>query len=349
MALLAFCFPFLISQNITLQEYTQLFLIENILLSLLVSVLTIRISSLISSKKQAQIRTAMVSMLVSILCAPLFAWRYDLFPAVLSIMALFFLLNKQPGFSGFCIGIGVATKIYPLVFIPVIIFYLWIKKEKQSLTKFIFGGITSISLLIPFFIIAPKWIPQFLTYHQQRGLQLESLLAGLILIGHLVSQTPIKVVSNFSAFHLVSPQAEALLGWIPYLLISIFTIVFVFCFLHFRQVSKTDRDIPARNLNAYLLMTILAFILINKVFSPQYIAWILPFIPLVRFRYVSLMVVIMMLTVMIFPMGYELLKDVRVSGVLLLNLRNTLMVVLLLWLLFDYRPVSKEPIKLFRQ
>jgi hypothetical protein len=345
LALLAFCFPFLISKNLTLQEYTNLFLFENVLLSLLVSGLTIRISSYVSSKKQAQIRTAAVSMLASILCAPLFAWRYDLFPAALTLLSLYLLLASRPGLSGFCIGIGAATKVYPFVVIPVMMLYLWINKEKQSLTKFILGGISSSLTLIPFFIFAPKWVAQFLAYHQQRGLQLESLLAGIILIGHLLGQTPVKVVSNFGAFHLVSQQADAALDWIPYLLILIFAIGIVFCFLNFKQSYKFNKTIPARNIIVYFLVTILTFILTNKVFSPQYIVWILPFIPLVRFRYASLMVVIMMLSMMIFPLGYELLRDIQVSGVLLLNLRNSLLALLLFWLLFDYRPVFMKPIK----
>ena len=87
-ALLPFCFRFLISKNLTLQDYTNLFLFENVLLSLFVSGLAIRISSYISSKKQAQIRAAAISMLASVLCAPLFAWRYDLFPAAVGYRLL---------------------------------------------------------------------------------------------------------------------------------------------------------------------------------------------------------------------------------------------------------------------
>jgi hypothetical protein len=52
-----------------------------------------------------------------------------------------------------------------------------------------------------------------------------------------------------------------------------------------------------------------------------------------------------MLSMMIFPLGYELLRDIQVSGVLLLNLRNSLLALLLFWLLFDYRPVIMKPIK----
>ena len=344
-ALLPFCFPFLISKNLTLQDYTNLFLFENVLLSLLVSGLAIRISSYVSSKKQAQIRTAAISMMASILCAPLFAWRYDLFPAALTLLSLNLLLAGRPGLSGFCIGVGTATKIYPFVVVPVMMLYLWINKGKQSLTKFVLGGIFSSLALIPFFIIAPKWITQFLAYHQLRGLQLESIFSGILLVGHLLGKFQVMVVSNFSAFHLVSEQTDVIIGLIPYFFISIFTFGIIFCFLNFKQSYKSNKVIPAKNIVVYILVTILTFILTNKVFSPQYIAWILPFVPLVRFRYASLMVVIMMLTMMIFPLGYELLKDLQVSGVLLLNLRNSLLVLLLFWLLFDYRPTIMKPIQ----
>ena len=83
---------------------------------------------------------------------------------------------------------------------------------------------------------------------------------------------------------------------------------------------------------------LLAFIVTNKVFSAQYIIWLLPFAPLLRPRQAGLAAAVFVLTLIIFPFDYADLLAMRVVPVLLLNLRNVLAVALLSWLLVEYLP-----------
>jgi hypothetical protein len=82
---------------------------------------------------------------------------------------------------------------------------------------------------------------------------------------------------------------------------------------------------------------VLALILTSKVLSPQYLVWLLPFLPVVAARSRFMLwfsVVGLALTLVIFPVAYGALIAQHPVAVLLLNARNLLLVALftaLLW------------------
>lgn len=147
-----------------------------------------------------------------------------------------------------------------------------------------------------------------------------------------------KTVFNYGAFHLVSGYATIIIKWLPFLTIAAFIIVYSASFFHFRNSHKKCGYIPTENLVAYLVIVLLTFIAANKVFSPQYIIWFVPFVPLLRVRYASLMAAIFSLTLMLFPFGFLMLLDFHPLSVLLLNLRNVYLIALAIWLFIDYTP-----------
>jgi membrane-associated phospholipid phosphatase len=81
------------------------------------------------------------------------------------------------------------------------------------------------------------------------------------------------------------------------------------------------------------VVVLLTFISTNKVFSPQYLIWLLPFVPLLRVRHAILLSIICGLTNLNFYSIYDSLVALQPVAVLMLNLRNMLIIALLLWLL----------------
>ncbi len=339
LALLAFCLPYLLAfgQNLTSAQYLRLYLLETVLLSLIVSTIVMLLLKRWRPKPRGKLKPIALLTIAVAVCAPILPWRYDLFPALLTILALYLLITDKPLASGFCIGVAVGVKLYPMVIIPVLGLYLLTKKDGISLRRFMLGGGISVLTIIPFFLLSPNQFLSFLSYHQQRGLEVESLMSGLILLGKTLGYGSAEIVYNYTAFHLSAPYADIALRWLPYLATIMFALVFASCYMHFRRESG-HQIIPTDSLVAYTTIALLIFIATNKVFSPQYIIWILPFVPLLRFRYASLLIIIFFLTMMIFPAGFRLLLDLHYLGVLLLNLRNGLLAALILWLLIDYTP-----------
>jgi hypothetical protein len=154
-----------------------------------------------------------------------------------------------------------------------------------------------------------------------RGLQIESLFG------------------NYGAFHLEkSSLTELVLPWLPRLFFMAFGIILINCFAKLWEEKNKQGSIAFNTLVAYLAIALLTFIITNKVFSPQYLIWLLPFIPLLSIRQTWLMAVIWAITIYIFPYNYRQLLEMNTTLIWLLNLRNLSIFILFIWLAIVYLP-----------
>jgi hypothetical protein len=187
-------------------------------------------------------------------------------------------------------------------------------------------------------LIAPGPLLSFLRYHELRGLQLESLPAGAIVLAHVLGLTSARLEFNYGALHVASPLAGAVLSWLPIIFVVLLGTVLASCLARFGEEQAAGGRVTSESLVVYSVATLLVFMITNKVFSPQYIIWLLPFAPLLRLRQAGALLAICALTIVLFPFNYDHLLDMELLPVLLLNLRNLLVVALLGWLLIDRAP-----------
>jgi hypothetical protein len=336
LALLPFALPRLVTfgQRIDFIGYVWLFLIESAIFSTLIALAIAQIRGL----RAAGPALALYALLVAV-TAPLLPWRYDLFPALLTALALLCVVRQRPGWAGIWLGLGVAAKLYPAVLLLVFGAYYLAGKNRPALLRLALGSAGALAAtLLPFVLIAPGPLRSFLRYHELRGLQLESLPAGVIVLAHVLGITPARLEFNYGALHVASPLAGAVLSWLPVAFVVLFGVVLVSGMARFREEQAADGRVSRESLVAYSVAALLAFIITNKVFSPQYVIWLLPFAPLLRLRQASALLAICALTIVLFPFNYEHLLGMELLPVLLLNLRNLLTVALLSWLLVDRAP-----------
>lgn len=343
LALLPFVLPRLVTfgQPLSFAAYTSLFVVQNALFSTLVALMLVHVVS----HQRLWPRPALVLsvyVLLVIICDLLVGFRYDLFPALLTLLSLLSVLVDRPTLAGLWLGLGVVTKIYPIVLLPIFSTYYLAGRRYRALLRLLSGSVGAIGLiLLPFFLVAPGRLFSFLQYHLMRGLQIESLPAGVISLVHVLGLAQAKIVNNYNADHIVSPLADIVLKWLPFVFILVFGVVLASCLRRFQDEHAIIGAISTDSLVAYIVAALLTFICTNKVFSPQYMIWLLPFAPLLRRRQVSLLIAIFTITAIIYPFGYKyLLRNMHPTGVLLLNLRNILLVSLLLWLLIERLPGS---------
>ncbi len=320
------------------RHYLKLFLLENMLFCLLSGLI---ISYLISRNASLFPRPAVpiaVFVLAAIIISPLLPWRYDMFPALLTIISFLCLHRGRPLAAGVSLGLAITAKLYPVVLIPAACVYFTAISDFRAGRRFVLGLISTIVLLIPFFIYAPDWMINFFTYHQQRGLQIESLGGGFFLAMHALKIIHIGVSETHSALHIVSPLADTVLGWLPVLALMLFASMLLLGFVRFRKEYRLQGAVSIRTLAAYHSMALLILLICNKVFSPQYIIWLLPFMPLLRGRQATLLLIIYALTIIMFPFNYGYVIYLHPTGALLVNVRNLFIVILLVWLIIDFLP-----------
>ena len=338
LALLPFALPRLATFGLPIDfiGYVWLFLIQNAIFSTLIALVIVQIRGL----RAAGPALALYALLVAV-SAPLLPWRYDLFPALLTVLALLCLLRQRPGWAGIWLGLGVAAKLYPAVLLLIFGAYYLAGKNRPALMRLALGSAGALAAtLLPFVLIAPGPLLSFLRYHQLRGLQLESLPAGAIVLAHVLGMTSARLEFNYGALHVVSPLAGAVLSWLPAIFVVLFGAVLASCLARFREEQAAGGCVTSESLVAYSVAVLLAFIVTNKVFSPQYLIWLLPFAPLLRLRQASALLAICALTIVLFPFDYDHLLGMELLPVLLLNLRNLLVVALLVWLMVDRAPSS---------
>jgi hypothetical protein len=85
--------------------------------------------------------------------------------------------------------------------------------------------------------------------------------------------------------------------------------------------------------------TLWIFIACNKVFSPQYVVWVLPLVAMTRSR-VAIVAAMCVLTAAVFPFLYDSLKQIDWLPVLLVNARNGLVIAMIAYGLTT-RPTNK--------
>lgn len=191
---------------------------------------------------------------------------------------------------------------------------------------------------LPFLKLPLRETFSFITYNLDRGLQLESASSGIIMLAQAFGLTHVGTVSNYGAVHITSPWSAAFLHSLPILFLASTGVACWLCYRRFREEQARIGFVSSDSLVAYSLAMLMVFVAENKVFSPQYVIWLLPFFALLPARQRGLGIAICVMTILIFPFNYGRLMAMDLPMVILLNARNLVVAVLAVWLVIGYSP-----------
>lgn len=332
LALIPILIPQLFSPQTPLDavDYAIGFVMENLILT---SLLGVGLAVIPHPRRQ---QTLIGYLVLTVLLAPLLPWRYDLFPAVLTLGGLLGIIFNFPLLAGIALGLGIATKLYPVVLLPLWLLYFAASRDWGGVGKLSLAAIaTTIASFAPFWYLAGDSFTSFLTYHKDRGLQIESSWAGLISLGHVLGLTEASSEMSYGAQHIISPLANPLLTVQPIVFVGTMLLIYGLGGFVFRQEFRQDNHIKQRTLVVFSLAALLGFILTNKVFSPQYLIWLLPFVPLLRSPTVALVSVSFALTTTVSFVTRQL-RLMYPPSVVMLNLRNLILFVVLLVIILTF-------------
>ena len=181
--------------------------------------------------------------------------NWDMLTVALTSMAIWYWSRKRSFTAGLFLGLGIAAKLYPMVLL-VPLFIICVRSNRWKPYLVTVAG-TIIAWIIPNGIVAATdfeaW-QYFWTFNVDRGSDFGSFWYALQLMGIDISG-----VSLLTAM-LNIIGAAALLG------IGIFA--------------------PRRpRLGQLCFLMLCWFLMVNKVYSPQYVLWLLPFVVLARPRW----------------------------------------------------------------
>jgi hypothetical protein len=329
--------------------YRWLFTAWQALLLLGLALATARLAALIvgdhgGDEMRGAVRRAGIRLLIlAIVMAPSLAFRFDLLPALVTALVLIAFIRGLAGRAGALVGIGGLVKVYPLVLAPVLA-AAWFAVGRSRPVAFAAAiGVTVSLFVLPLTLLAgdATWI--FITYHADRGLQLESVAAGFTMLGAVLRGGRAPINYEFRGVEIGGAAADAQVAIQAWLLVIGPLVVALVALV----AAQRDRDrlgaIQPTTAVSMAAAAVLVFIVTNKVISVQYVVWLLPMAVLLPRGQFWTAVAIAALSVLIHPAFYSHLIDQELWIVAVLCLRNVLLLVLLGWIMFQLlrpRPAS---------
>jgi uncharacterized membrane protein len=263
--------------------------------------------------------------LAPVLAGSLILSRFDLWPALLATGGLAALLDRRHTLGWALLGLGVAAKLWPLVFVPPAL--AW-SAAHGRLRSALAGVATLAVVVLPFAVIAPHGVYESVRGQADRPLQIESLGASLVTtFGH-----PAVITSHGS-------QNVAGHGTLAAVSAIVQVLVLVALWAAFLR-GPIDRERLVR----YSAACVCGFIAFGKVLSPQFLLWLIPLVPLVRGRRGAVAVVFLtaalVLTQVWFPMRYwHYVQRFDLAGVVLA--RNLVLVALVAALVWPAKTLAR--------
>lgn len=278
--------------------------------------------------------------------------RFDLAAALTAFAAALAWESGRSGIGGVLAGLGGLTKLFPLVVAgPGLV--------RGRLRGGVHVGLTIAIGASIWVAIGGAGVGRSLRYHAGRGLEIESLYAGVVMIVAKAAGWVMRADFNHSSVELIAPGARGAAALAPILQLASLAWIIGTMFRrerrprvprvvldpcsgdrgeHCTSTTRGTRDghsetnSPSTNdgvVNA-AGACVLAFALFGKVLSPQYILWILPFVATLdgrpgRWARPLLLVAGVLTTLVYFWAGVGLL-NFHPLAIAILNARNLLLI-----------------------
>jgi hypothetical protein len=226
--------------------------------------------------------------------------RFDLWPAAIVVAALAALVAGHVRAGHALLGLGVAAKLYPAVFVPLAFAFAWKRAGRREalVCAGLVGGVAA-AIFIPFFVLSPGGVWHSVSVQLGRPLQIESLGSALLLAAHHVFGLGVTEETSHGSQNLAGDGADA---------VAIVTTLVQVAVLVWIWVTYARGRGEAEQLVRASAAALCAFIAFGKVLSPQFLIWLIPVVPLVRGRRglaaSALLLAALVLTQIWFPFRY---------------------------------------------
>ncbi|MGZ4333256.1 MAG: glycosyltransferase 87 family protein [Gaiellaceae bacterium] len=223
--------------------------------------------------------------------------RFDLWVAALAIGGLAAMLAGRDRVGGALLGAAIATKIWPAVLVPLCLVWIAQREGRRAALRWLaLAMVSCAAFFLPFAALAPGGLGHSFGLQINRPLPIESLGSTILIAAHNLAGLSISVKTSYGSQNLVAHGAgtmAALSTLVQILALCGIWVAFA------RGPARADRLVTAA------AASVAAFVAFGKVFSPQYLIWLIPFVPLVRSRLATLLLgVSLVATLYYYPANY---------------------------------------------
>lgn len=212
---------------------------------------------------------AVAAGVAPIFVGPIFLNAYDLWPALLTAAALLAFVQRRERTTYLLLGLAVAAKVYPIVLLPLALIETWDRGGRVLVRRAAlwFGG-TLLLVHLPFAIVGPGGLRFSYWVQLKRGLEVESLGGAVLLALDRLGVHHVELRAE-------SPGSTDVVGGFAHAVATLsFLVAVAACllvaWLYLRR--RTDPLVAAA-------AAVVGFVAFGKVFSPQYVDWLVPLVP----------------------------------------------------------------------
>ena len=303
-------------------------IVFKVLMVLAIAALAVGVRKVGAEGKRDVIAPVGVVLLIAVL-GSVAVTRFDVVPSALTVGALVCFSRSRWRVGALVLGIAIATKLYPVVLLPLVVLYA--ARRAGGRTAVAVGAIPLAVVALayaPFVALSPGGVRASLDDQFMRPLEIESLGGSLLAGAHRFFGYGIPKQSVYYefAFHTADRIADVSA------LILVATLIVLWA-----RFARSERD--AGSFLTFSAAAVAAALAFGKVFSPQYLLWLVPLVPLVpRIRGVLAtiqLVAACFITALVFPRHWETLKyqlgGPEVTAILLRDLLVVGIVATLAW------------------
>lgn len=172
--------------------------------------------------------------------------NWDLWGITTMILAIYLFDKKRYDWSGAILAISISTKFFPVLLLLLIAFILWRRDEIEAITKYFFISISIwLAINLPIILTTPQGWWHFYKLNLSRESDWGSLWYAMSLLGVHISR-------------------------LNYITLLLFLAVVVVMSIFLFELQDTPRLADV----SFLLMA--GVLCVGKVYSPQYILWLVP-------------------------------------------------------------------------
>ncbi len=264
--------------------------------------------------------------------------RFDLVAAFLILASLTCFVTDRRSLAWILLGAGIMTKIIPVLIAPLFLISLF---RRRFLREMITGPALMLGsaalIALPFLLTSPSGLANAFLYHVERPLQLESSWSTPLLLMAKYGGYDVRIMNSYGSHNVFASFSDTLAALSGPITVMVLLLGF---WLYWRRSSADDgAQWDPSLLIRFATVAVATFIFGGKVFSPQFLIWLLPLVALIKGRDRGLLTgvfaSVLLLTQWEFPARYWELYLLQKPMVVMVAARNIMLGVVLVLILLS--------------
>jgi len=217
-------------------------------------------------------RAMVAAALMPLACGATLRTHFDLAPIAAVLGGLVLVCRGHPRTGMAVLGLGIVTKGFPIVVVPVVLAWLAARGERRVALESL-GAVTAAVTVVAggALLLSPQGALDAVTYHTDRPAQIESTASVALLGLDALDLGDARGIGSHRSDGIDHPASGVVAGLLLAVLVGVVALFAIALTRRSPRAPPTERAVALAGLGA-----VLAYASLGKVLSPQFLIWVAP-------------------------------------------------------------------------